>query len=65
MNILPLNQISCLKLARLKDTSLSYLLGLVAQAASLVRACWMGDTNNGRMLAVLPASHPLQKPHNI
>ncbi len=35
------------------------LLGLVAQAASLVRASGVSDTNNGRKLAILPTSHPL------
>lgn len=40
------------------------LLGLVTKATSLVRASRTSDTNNGRELAVLPASHPLDEPHH-
>ncbi|KAG6660625.1 hypothetical protein CIPAW_03G118100 [Carya illinoinensis] len=40
------------------------LLCLVTQATSLVRASRVGNTNNGRVLAVLPTPHPLQEPQS-
>lgn len=43
----------------------NHLLGLVPESAGLVRASRPRDANNGRMLAVLPAPHPLKEPHHI
>lgn len=47
------------------DGTIGYLLGLVTEAASLIRACGTGDADDGGELAVLPAANPLQEPHHI
>lgn len=44
---------------------LGYLLGLVAETASLVRARGPSDAHDRWMLTVLPAPHPLQEAHHI
>lgn len=41
------------------------LFGLVAQATGLIWASGVSDPHDGRVLAVLPTPHPLQKPHDI
>jgi len=41
------------------------LLSLEAQATSLVRAGRPCQANNGRLLPILPAPHPLQEAHDI
>lgn len=49
-----------------KDRGLyTNLLGLVAETASLVRASGASDSDDGRMLAVVPAANPLDEPHHI
>lgn len=46
-------------------TTTCYLLSLVAQSASLVRTSRPCNTNNGRMLTILPTPNPLQEPHHV
>ena len=41
------------------------LLGLVAEAASLVGSGRPGDPDNGRKLTILPAANPQKKSHHI
>ena len=43
----------------------AYLLGLVAEAAGFIGSGRPGDANDGGMLAILPASDPLQEPHHV
>jgi hypothetical protein len=42
-----------------------YLLGLVAEAARLVRTSGPCEADDGRLLPVLPAAHALHEPHHI
>lgn len=41
------------------------LFGLVAKTAGLVGSRRVSDPNNGRELAILPASNPLDEPHRV
>ena len=50
---------------KLYGGKVDYLFGLVTQTASLVGASGVSDANNGGKLAVLPAPHSKQKPHDI
>ena len=41
------------------------LLGLVAETTGFVGTSRPDETDNGRLLAILPAPNPLHKPHHI